>query len=468
MATRRVPPLALFLAIAMCLLPPSSLAASRARYGGTLKVAVASKPTALDPLWADTPSEAALVALLARPVCRIDRSLGFEPILLSEVARPSPTRLEVTLKPTLRFGNGVKVTSKSVAQSWLRLLEPGAASPYRALLYPLRNEGKQLATAATSDHRLELQLQFPWPDLERSLCHPALSVTDSRTDELRGVGPFKPTGEPGAFSANEAYPEGRPYADFLRVTATDARGASRMLAQKQAHLAIGGSDDNQLQAPALYATYLAFNRRYVAPDFRAAVESALDRKDLTRFFVKPPALPMPHLLPPALYEGPDRPASRPPPPARYDVSLAYDLSVEDHRAVAERLQLKLLERGYRVSLRPLTRQKLRAAWASGDYDLLLHSLLLPPVPGPALAIVIDAAGRRDLLAKELPPIGAIADPNLRDQRARELADALREQLDLVPLYAQALRVTSSPELLGLSVDAQGLPSLDGAFLGEPR
>ncbi len=65
---------------------------------------------------------------------------------------------------------------------------------------------------------------------------------------------------------------------------------------------------------------------------------------------------------------------------------------EDQRAVAERIQVKLHDRGYKVALEPLPRSMLRARWAKGDFELMLHSLLLPPVPGPALAVVLDAGG----------------------------------------------------------------------------
>jgi hypothetical protein len=132
--------------------------------------------------------------------------------------------------------------------------------------------------------------------------------------------------------------------------------------------------------------------------------------------------------------------------------------------VAERIQVKLHDQGYTVALEPLPRAALRARWAKGDFELMLHALLLPAVPGPALAVVLDAAGRKDLLGVELPPIGALADAGARDARARERALALAPTLPLVPLYAQGLGMRFAPEVSGLSVDAQGLPALDGVFL----
>lgn len=436
-------------------LAPGALAATRARFGGTLKVALAQKQGEFDPLWADTPSEAALVGLSSRSVCRLDRSGGALKVLVSELSRPSPTQLRLTLRENLRLGDGTPLAARQLAQSLERVAN--SPSPYRALLFPLRGEGRQLSAA--SSQVLELSLSFPWPDLERALCHPALAL---------GVGPFRRSGERGSFAANPAFPEGRPYADALTVTSTDERGAARLLSLRRAQLALGGAEDGSPSgAPALYGTYLAFQKKLGA-DFRQALESAIDRADLTRYFVRAPAVPMARLLPPVLHPGaetPRPPAPRAQSPAR-ELALLYDQSLPDQRAVAERLQLKLFERGYRVALRGLPRQQLRAAWAAGEYELLLHSLLLPPSPPLALAIALEAAGRRELLSLHLPALGAIADPAARDARARELADALAPELELFPLYAQALQVSALPGVNGLTLDPQGLPALEELFLGE--
>jgi peptide/nickel transport system substrate-binding protein len=217
---------------------------------------------------------------------------------------------------------------------------------------------------------------------------------------------------------------------------------------------------------ALYATYLAWSPRRVPPDFRQAVESSIDREDLTRLFVRGPAVPMANLLPQALLPQTQllRPPPFPEPQAGRKVTLLYDVGSEDQRAVAERLQVKLHDRGYGVALEPLNRAELRARWARGDYELMLHSLLLPPAPGPALAVVLDAAGRKDLLGVELPRIGALPDASARDQKARERALALAASVPLLPLYAQGLALRAAPEVGGLTFDAQGLPLLDGAWL----
>lgn len=430
----------------------STLAAGRVPYGGELRVAHLGPSDPIEPTLADSPTEATLLGLLSRSVCH-----------LTPEGHPTPTLAHALLRPTPQVVL-LKLPSPAQAQAlvkaWARLTSTEAPSPYRALLYPLRAEGRQLSA---QEDTLELVLAFPWPDLERALCHPALALPRTGPASL---GPFSTT-SPRQLEARLAWPEGRPYLDKLRLLPTDERGLSRLWSTHEAQVVLGAQPDaNTLAGPELYATYLAWSPRAVPPDFRQAVESALDREDLTRLFVRGPAVPMPHLLPPALLPQAPEPHTPPAPapqPGR-KVTLLYDAGSEDQRAVAERLQVKLNDRGYTVALTPLGRAELRARWARGDYELLLHSLLLPPIPGVALGVVLDAAGRRDLLGVELPRIGALPDAAARDTRARERALALAPSLPLLPLYAQGLALRMAPEVGGLAFDAQGLPQLEATWL----
>ncbi|MCE9667930.1 peptide ABC transporter substrate-binding protein [Myxococcus stipitatus] len=427
-----------------------SLAASRPRYGGEVRVAHAGPPEVGEPALADTPLEATLLGLLSRPLCTASTQEAPRPALARALTRPTPQVLKVTLP------NGA--AASALARAWTRLSSTEGASPYRALLYPLRGEGRSISASGST---LELALAFPWPDLERALCHPALSAPVSSSP----LGPFGAAGR-GALEANLGWPQGRPYLDRLLLTATDERGLSRMWSARQVQVEMGvPAETGPVSGTPLHATYLAFSPRRLPADFRQAVESAIDREDLTRLFVRSPAVPMPHLLPPALMSQAARPRPVAPAtaPAR-TVTLLYDSALEDQRAVAERIQVKLHERGYTVALEPLSRAALRARWARGDFELMLHALLLPPVPGPALAVVLDAGGRKDLLGVELPPIGLLQDASARDARARERALAVAPSVPLVPLYAQGLGVRVAPEVDGLEMDAQGLPMLDGLFL----
>ncbi|RKH67627.1 peptide ABC transporter substrate-binding protein [Corallococcus interemptor] len=426
-----------------------ALAASRPRYGGELRVAHAGPPEIGEPSLADTPMEAALLGLLTRPVCRVDSGGQVNPTLAREMSRPVPQALRIAMPSA--------ASATAVARAWTRLSSTEAPSPYRALLYPLRGEGRQVTASGSS---LDLALAFPWPDLERSLCHPALATPPSPA-----AGPFSAAGR-GVLEAQAGWPEGRPYLDRLALTATDERGLARLWSSRQVQVALGTPPDNDtLTGAALYATYLAYSPRKVPADFRQAVESAIDREDLTRLFVKGPAVPMANLLPPALMPPGSRP--RPGAPqggASRKVTLAYDAALADQRAVAERIQVKLHDQGYTVALEPQSRAALRSRQAKGDFELMLSAFLLPPIPGPALAVVLEAGGRRDLLGVELPPIGALTDAGARDARSRERALVLAPSVPLIPLYAQGLAIRAAPEVTSLALDAQGLPVLEGAWL----
>lgn len=439
-----------------CLLLLSSapaLAAGRPRYGGELRVAHDGPPEVGEPALADTPLEATLLGLLSRPVCRAMPDGAVQPSLARELSRSTPQAVRLTLPNA--------ATAGALARAWMRLASAEAPSPYRALLYPVRGEARQVSTQGAT---VELMLSFPWPDLERALCHPALAAPVAPAQ-----GPFSAAGR-GTLEAQLAWPQGRPYMDRLLLTGTDERGLARLWSSRQVQLELGVSSETDATTGALtYATFLAFSPRKLPADFRQAVESAIDREDLTRLFVHAPAQPMPHLLPPVLM--PQGPRPRPAPPAASaprTVTLLYDASLEDQRAVAERIQVKLHDRGYTVALEPTPRAALRTRWAKGDFELMLHALLLPPVPGPALAVVLEAGGRRDLLGVELPGIGALTDAGARDTRARERALALAPSVPLVPLYVQGLGVRLAPEVGGLRFDAQGLPLVDGLYLAPPE
>jgi hypothetical protein len=442
------------LACLVLLSATSGFAAGRIPYGGDLRVAHTGSAEPLgDPTVSDSPVNAALFSFLSRPVCRLDPSGAPVLGIARELSRPLPQTVRLVL-PSLALAN-------TLAHAWMRIAGPEAPTPYRALLFPVATEARQLSANGAT---LELPLSFPWPDLERALCHPALALP--LTTVAPSLGPFAATATPGRLEARLGYPEGRPYLDHLLLTATDERGLARMWTSHEAQVELGAAPEaGVLTGPALYATYLTFSPRRVPTDFRQAFESAIDREDLTRLFVRAPAVPMPYLLPPALLEQAAKP--RPSAPASSGgrpLTLIYDATNEDQRAVAERIQVKLHDRGYKIALEPQSRPLLRIRWAKGDFDLMLQSLLLPPIPGPALAVVLDAAGRKDLLGVELPLIGSVADPAARDARARERAVALGPSVPILPLFAQGLGVRVAPELGGLVLDGQGLPVPDGVYL----
>ncbi len=444
----------------------AALGASRGLYGGTARVAYAGPRPDADPALADAPAEATLLRLATQGLCHLGSGERIEPVLGTEFSQPNPRTLRIVLSATARFAGGKSLTAQDIGASWARLSDAKSLSPYRALLFPIRAEGAPGSMTALPQSVMDLPLAFPWPDLPKSLCHPALAVR-GQSSRVAGIGPFSLTSSPEALESNLHFPRGRAYLDRIKVLAGTSRNALRIYSLKEAEILLGqpGEGFHPEAVPALFATYLAFSPAKVGDGFRSAFESSLDRTNLAQFFARGSSVPMQSLLPPDLMPQAQSSAGPIPTtaPSLHPLTLLYDLSLPEQRSVAERVQVKLHDRGYRISLKGLARTDLRARWASGQFDLMLHGLLLPPQPAAALAVVIDAAGRHDLLSTELPPLGAESDRLRRDARARDRAMALAGQLNLIPLYAQSISISFAPELKNLAFDAYGLPEMENAF-----
>jgi hypothetical protein len=408
------------LVLALALVATSAFAGGRARYGGTLSVVLVTKKVDARPLFADSPTDAVAVSATHTPLCH-----------LVTFSAPAPATLRLTPRPGVSTGD--------VADALTRVAQ--ATHPYRALL-------TGVAGWKTSPQQVDLSLSGPTADLPRGLCHPAFST---RPGPFHGV----------RTEANPAHPAGRPFLDAVTLSTADARAAERLFAQRKAGLVVGATTSAD-DAPQLFVTVLVFPPA-LAPHLPTAVESAVDRADLVRFFVPPPSAPMPGLLPPAL-GGPAEPAPRPARPAPVaparEVAVAFDVGSDVERAIAERLQVKLQPLGYRVALKPSARDELRGRSPAAN-ELQLQSLLLPASPVAALAVLLDAAGQTARLPQVLGLVGAAADP---DARARALALELLHQVPLLPLATRGVGVTAAKDVQHLTRDASGLPRLDELFI----
>ncbi len=411
------------LAVLLLCFAPSSDAGGRARAGGTLEAAAVVKTAHGDPLLADTPLEATLSQLTKLPPCR-----------LGELSRPSPRTVRLVIRAS--------TTATDVARALQRVKD--TPSPYRSLLAPMTS-----ATAVASNV-VELELDSPAPDFEAVLCHPVLAVPPSF---------FASMSDRLVANADPALP--RAWLDGITIRATDARTAERLVAQRKAQLLLGGESG---EGALLYATYLVANPRLGAP-FAQALESSVDRPGLTRFFVRPPAKALSTLIPPASETGkkgtladvtwptPARPAPLATP---VELTLVYDAALDEHRAVAERLQVKLGPLNYRLKLEALPRRQLRERLATNP-DLALVGVLMPPLPLPALSMALTLAKEPARLL-ELEALPELARAEAAVERASKPAP------NLFPLFVQGLGVTAARDVQHLTRDAYGLPRLDDVFL----
>lgn len=388
----------------------------RARLGGTLEAAALVKAPSSDPLLADTPLEATLSQLTRSPPCR-----------LGDLSRPAPKTVRLSIKTSIRAAD--------VVQAMVRIKD--TPSPYRALFTPVR------AVTASGASTVDFELDAISSDFEQVLCHPVLAV---------GPASFAPSSDRLLANADPGLP--RPWLDAIVLRATDSRTAERLVAQRKVQVVLG-ADSNEGEL--LYATYLIAQPR-LGSTFAQALESSVDRPGLTRFFVRPPARALSTLVPPASFGAKRQPLlditwptpARPAPLATpVELNLVFDESVEGHRAVAERLQVKLGTLGYRLKLEALPRRQFRERLTTGP-DLALVGVLVPPSPVPALELI--AALSNEKVQLDGQPHDAL------------IERASKPAANVFPLFVQGLGVSATRDVQHLTRDSYGLPRLDDVFL----
>ncbi len=479
-------PVAVLTLVAALASGQAARAGIRAHYGGTLRAILPGAPQAFDPALAANAAD----LIVARLVHATLVSLSPEGTLQAELLAAVPESeaqgrlFRLRLRPGARFQDGSTVGASDVIGSLSRLLDPALGSPVAVLALPLvgAQEPSRAVSglAATGEFELQASLAFAYPDWMRGLAHPSAAVMPARPGPMSrplGAGPFAwaRTGEV-SFVAFPDCALGRPFADALRISTGDARNAARALALGEADLsAVPGAERPGALGPALFTSYLALNPSRLgarAALVRQAVETSVDVAGLTRTFVRAPAQPLLGLLPPLLDAA--SAASRTERAERASLSsgthlvLISDASDDDHRAVGERLQVKLHDAGVILQIRRLARAELRAALARGEYDLALVSFAAIPEPGMALAQLVLFGLGRDAAREELRVIGAGADLAARRAIASTRARELRDRLPLIPLYVQALRIVSRPGVAVGGFDASGVPGLADAWFEAGR
>jgi len=412
----------------------------------------------------DGPESSTLQALLALPLCRL---LPNATAVLATAARATAEKDEVlvTAVAGARFKDGAPVRAADIAEA-LRRVASGQG-PYAPLLSPVAGLEEALLSAAQHPEApLRLRLVHPWPDFEASLCHPAFTPTRTPPKgPARGVGLYAQDAE-GRFLAQKGAPGGPPFPAALAFSALPARTAQRLLQAGEVQAVLGEASTADA-GPLLFATYLVY-RPGALPEGALSALAKVDLEALVRTFVPGPAVAMHALLPPGLLGSGPMPAPLKATPTAATgartFTLGYEAALAEQRAVAERLQVLLHDAGYKVRLRGETRDGLARARAAGDVEAALVSVLLPPLPAPALAVVLGLAMDKSLLARELPSLGAVADTAARASLVRERALSLQPGLSLLPLFARGLRVQTSVALLDAYRDGFGLLVLDDAWL----
>jgi peptide/nickel transport system substrate-binding protein len=443
--------------VALLLAPALAVAGVRPAYGGTIRVGVPALP--------GSPGGAAADALVERataaPLLELDAAGALVPGALAEVPSPEAggRAWRLRVRPGLTDAAGRALGAADVAARLAALLsQPASPDAWAALSVLgadalLEGRAPILAGAQVlSQAELLVTLAFPLPEFPWLLATPALA--------LPGAGPFAGPPRRGSgelvLPANERHHRGRPFASALRLQPVDARSAPRLLEQGAVDLVVRPEPAGGRQGPTapLGVTVAALQPGRLgagAPAVRAAL-AAVDRGELSRRFVRGPAEPLTTIVPPAILPGAaPGPAQDGGGPAPGRVVLLADASEPDQRALVERLQVKLFDRGIRASLDLAEPARFRARVAAGDYDVALVTVhvqgLRPALAAGQVAYAVRGApaARRTLAA--LAGLEGDAAVAAVAREAREL--------DVVPLVATGLRLSAAPALQGLAGRADG-------------
>ncbi|HUL58792.1 MAG TPA: ABC transporter substrate-binding protein [Anaeromyxobacteraceae bacterium] len=464
-------------ALAGLLLPAAAAAGVRPTYCGCdLAIGLPAAPRQWDPARAMDPVDLlALGVHHATPL--VVAPAGLAPGLLAEVPEPQAggRAFRLVLKPDLRFADGTPLGAADLAASLARLAQPG--TPHGWIALPIDGadavlDGRPGAPAGIqvlSDREVLVTLSFPLPDFPAALATIPAAVVSARGF---GAGPFagaRPVRADGAFvqaRANDACAQGRPFADTASLGAVDPRGAARQLERALSEdglllvLRPEAAGPGAVALPARTATYAALGPRLgAAADAVRAALGSIDRAELARLYVRGPSEPLATLLPSAVLPAPLPAQAAAPAPApgprraapAVRIALLVLSASSEQRAVVQRLQVKLFDRGIQSSIETADAERFWPRVTAGDYDVALVPVPLlaarPAIAAGEVAWALRgaAAARRAMASLSALPPSELG-PALQ---------ALARDLDAIPLFASGLRATPAPALQGLAPRPDG-------------
>jgi hypothetical protein len=380
----------------------------RPRPGGELRVLLASAPVEVDPARAASPADLVLARALHATLLDVDAAGQLRPALAERAAlSPDALEVEIRLRQGLHFHDGAPLTAADVAESLARLLRQGSHAWIAAAIEGAdavrAGRARALSGArAVSARELAISLSRPEPDFLRALAAAPSAVVHVGPGGLSGAGPFR-LGERSADAVRltpfEGHHRGRPWSEGAVLAWPDPATAARRLARGGADLSLrpeAAAGAAVRDGPPLLLALAAVNVRLgaAAGPLRAAI-AAVDRAELARL-LRGPAIPLAALLPPPLRAAPVAPPPPGPLPSRLTLVAAASL-----RPLADRLQVKLFDRGVRVAIETVPDAALPARLASGAHDVaLLPVALASAAPRLALAQLAQALGGDPLASVE--------------------------------------------------------------------
>jgi peptide/nickel transport system substrate-binding protein len=467
---------ALLLVVLPALFPAAARGGTRPRYGGALRLLLPAVPAELDPARACSPSELEAVRALHATLFQEDAAGALRPLLAvaAPETEPDGRAVRIRLTPALRFQDGHPLGAEDVAASLARLAAPGSAHGWIVAAVEgadavREGRARQLAgVQVLSELELRVRLAYPYPAFAHGLAAlPAAVVRAGEGGALVGAGPFRLVrrGEAALeLAAWDGFAGGRPFADTAVLAGSEARPAARALGRGEVE-AVLRPEPVPSAVPAARETgarsvvVAVVSRRLPAADRVRAALAALDRAELARR-VRAPAVPLTALLPPPLLPpgptGGRGDASGLPP----RLTLLVPAGPGGSREAAERLQVKLYDRGVRLAIDAVPPAVLAARIAAGEFELaLVETWLATSAPATALAQVAWSAGGPVRGARAIAQV-ARAEP----AALPAVSGAIEDELMAVPLHATGLRLGARAAVQGLGIAPDGTVELGDAWL----
>jgi peptide/nickel transport system substrate-binding protein len=329
-------------------------AATRPRYGGTLRVEIRAAPASLDPTVRELPP---LASLVFEPLIQLDAAGAPVPhLVLSWQHDSSAKRWQFNLRPGVRFHDGLPLVPGAVVAS-LQAALPG------------------LSISASTDSVI-IRAEHPMPGLLFELAHNGPVFAHDAAGGFTGTGPFRlaswTSGHSATFAANDDYWAGRPFLDAVEVQM--GRGQREQLVD----LEIGRTDIAELgpgdmrraserggtvwtsEPINLIALEIAPGR-VADPRVRRALALSIDRAAMRNVLLQKQGDITAALLPQwlsgyafAFDPAPDvaraRALAAAVSPQDRTVALAYDPAVTAGRSLAERIAINARDAGLTVQV----------------------------------------------------------------------------------------------------------------------
>lgn len=319
-------------------------AATRPRYGGTLRVEMGAAPAALDPATADA---GPLRSLVFETLVRLDDAGAPQPCLaLSWQHDAAAKRWQFNLRPGVKLHDGSSLTA--------------------AVAAPLLQAALPAATVTAAGDAVSIRANHSLPNLLLDLAHNGWLET----------GTFRPAAfDPGrraAFAANDDYWGGRPFLDAIDVQ------LGRALRDQLADLELGmadvvevaptdmrraSGDGRALWSSAAISLIALVFAPGPDPRVRGALALSIDRAPMYTVLLQKQGDVTAALLPQwisgyafAFPAAPDLPRARALvnalPPAARALTLTYDPGLRAARSLAERVAVNARDAGLAVQVSP--------------------------------------------------------------------------------------------------------------------